>query len=534
MVGAGRQGTPDRKRCAFPPGAMGGGTPAHTMTLGPSLIRYVGSLTLAGGELSGQPFRVLPWERKLLRGAFSVDGDIALSLARGNGKTALVAGIATAGVDPDGPLSQRRGEIVCVASSFDQSRLIFEDVLYFLREKRGRELDDRKVWRIQDSANRASVEYRPTGARVRCIGSDPSKAHGLRPALVLADEPSQWDAAKSERMHAALRTGLGKVPDSRMIALGTRPADPEHWFSKLLQDAAFSLCYAAGRDDPPFQKRTWLKANPSLRALPELEATIRREAQGARKDESLLQGFRALRLNLGTSDTLMSMLLEADTWARIEGDAERSRVPIWGIDLGTSAAQSAVAAFWPETGRLECLAAFPTEPGLAERGLRDGVGRLYMACWQRGELITTGGEAVDIGELLHAALERFGRPSGIVCDRWRDAELRDALRKAGLQVRMEVRGQGFKDGAEDVRGFRRACAEGKVTPAKSLLLRSAMAEARTVVDPAGNAKLAKATQGGRRLRARDDAAAAAILAVAAGTRQANRPQRRGWRYAVVG
>ena len=31
-----------------------------------------------------------------------------------------------------------------------------------------------------------------TGARVRCIGSDPRRAHGLAPVLVLADEPAQW------------------------------------------------------------------------------------------------------------------------------------------------------------------------------------------------------------------------------------------------------------------------------------------------------------------------------------------------------
>ena len=89
---------------------------------------------------------------------------------------------------------------------------------------------------------------------------------------------------------------------------------------------------------------------------------------------------------------------------------------------------------------------------------------------------------------------------------------------------------GFQDGAADVRAFRRACADGKVTPTPSLLLRSAMSEARTVSDPAGNAKLSKGSQGGRRLRARDDAAAAAILAVAAGVRQPVRAPRR-WRYA---
>ena len=71
--------------------------------------------------------------------------------------------------------------------------------------------------------------------------------------------------------------------------------------------------------------------------------------------------------------------------------------------------------------------------------------------------------------------------------------------------------------------FRRACLEGRVTPLRSLILTSAVGEARTMVDAAGNAKLAKATEGGRRARARDDAVAAAILAVSLGSRRAARP-----------
>ena len=78
----------------------------------------------------------------------------------------------------------------------------------------------------------------------------------------------------------------------------------------------------------------------------------------------------------------------------LEGEAGRAGACTWGIDLGTNAAQSAVAAFWPETGRLEVLAAFPAEPSFAERGLRDGVGRLYDECARRGELISCGGAAV--------------------------------------------------------------------------------------------------------------------------------------------
>ena len=149
-----------------------------------------------------------------------------------------------------------------------------------------------------------------------------------------------------------------------------------------------------------------------------------------------------------------------------------------------------------------------------------GVGRLYRDCADRGELADTLGQrAVDVGALLRAGMERFGKPDLVVADRWREAELRDALEAANVPpATLEVRGMGFKDGAEDVRQFRRACAEGRVSPSPSLLLRSAMAEARTISDPSGNQKLAKGSEGGRRMRAKDDASAAAILAVSAGIR----------------
>ena len=318
--------------------------------------------------------------------------------------------------------------------------------------------------------------------------------------------PASWRSAPDRRMkHIGSASYWRAVPTTRNVTL-------------------------PGRMIRSGNGETWARANPSLPHMPDLEAAIRAEAVGAKVDPSLLAAFDALRLNLGTEDTEVSVLLDAAIWERIEGDAPRAGPVVWGIDLGTSAAQSAVAGYWPDTGRLECLAAFPTEPGLAERGLRDGVGRLYVDCARRGELLTLGGAAVPVADLIALALERFGEPAALACDRWREAELRDALTTALVPLaRLELRGMGFVDGAADVRAFRRACAEGRVTPLPSLLLRSAMAEARTVSDPAGNAKLSKGSQGGRRLRARDDAAAAAILAVAAGHR--NRAQQRSlWRY----
>ena len=343
--------------------------------------------------------------------------------------------------------------------------------------------------------------------------------------------PPQWPPSTGEKMVSALRTAAGKQPFSRFVALGTRPADTSHWFAKLLADGAdYSQIHAARPDDPPGWKRTWARANPSMRFLPDLEQAIRSEYVAAKRDPSLMASFEALRLNLGTSDVGESVLVSADLWREIEGIAPMVGPCVWGVDLGSSAAQSAIAGYWPTTGAMAVVAAFPETPSLEKRGHADGVSGLYKQCWREGDLLTLGKRTADVAALVRVALDRFGRPAVVASDRWRAAELADALDAARVPPGiLELRGMGYKDGSEDVRGFRRACAEGKVTPARSLLLRSAMASARTVSDPAGNSKMTKVRQ-----RARDDAAVAAVLAVAAGVRGSPaRQKRRRRRSAIV-
>ena len=131
---------------------------------GGDLADFIGSLTLAGGDHDGEPFTVLGWERRFVSGAFRVPGDSALSVgARKWKKSALCAGIAAAVVDPSGPLHGRRREAVVSAASFDQGRVIFEDVLTFLGARY--DIYDRSEWRKQDSANRAHIEHRASAVR---------------------------------------------------------------------------------------------------------------------------------------------------------------------------------------------------------------------------------------------------------------------------------------------------------------------------------------------------------------------------------
>ena len=478
-----------------------------------ALLDYLGTLRITQGRHAGECLTVLPWQRQFLRMAFGAPGDASLSVARGNGKSTFVAALGCAFLD--GPLRQPRAEVVIVASSFLQARIVFDHLLGFMGERVG----DRKVWRLWDSTQSARLLHLPTGASVRCIGSDPKRMYGLAPVLILADEGASWPSSTSEASLAALRTGLGKIPDSRLIALGTRPAEESHWFARMLSGER-SLTFAARPDDPPFQKRTWRRANPSLEIMPDLEERLREEAKAAKRDPVALASFEALRLNKGTSDTVESHLLQSGVWKAAEGNAAAFGDYVLGIDLGSTEAMSAAAAFFVETGRLDGVACFGDEPGTKERGLRDGVGAAYETMLQRGELVLSPGRISDVKTLLGEAWERWGSPTAIVTDRWRGAELRKALGQLDWPVVALVeRGMGYRDGSADVRGFRAAFLRGLVTPVRSLLLASAMANARTISDAAGNHKLAKSAQGGRHSRSRDDAAAAAILAVALGWRK---------------
>ena len=482
------------------------------------LERYLESLTVTQGYRVGESFALFPWERRFLRGVFRTNqGDAALSVARGAGKTTLISTIGAAALT--GPLAQARGETVIVGPSLNQARISFDHIKHFLSDA----LRDRGRFRVWDSTAHSLLEDRQTGAILKCQSCEPKRLHGLAPSLLILDEPAQWAPNIRAEAYGVLQTSRGKIEGSRLIALGTKPLEgTEHFFNDLLKVATYSQIHAAGKEDNPFIRKTWEKACPSLKGggMPALMKEYREEAARAKKNPAALASFKALRLNLGTRPVDMNAIIDVDTWREAEGDVAAGRAYVLGLDLSDGAAMSAAAAYSLDSGRLDGFAAFPSTPGLKERGLKDGVGPLYVKCQERGELIVTDGRAVDVPAMLRECLRRWGRPVAIVADRYREKDLRQALDGAKFpQAVLVLRGQGFKDGAEDVRQFRRAVLDGKVFPVESLLLRAAFGEAVTISDPAGNEKQAKGSQGGRRSRARDDAASAAVLAVAEGARR---------------
>ena len=149
-----------------------------------ALIEALGKLEVTQGRQAGQPFTVLPWQKRFIRGAFAPDIDTAaLSIARVVTEKVHFAGGCGA-----------RGHRWCLGStsrsdvdmlrqaSFSQGRVIFDHVVAFMGER----LADRRKYRVWDTVQQMSrIADRETGASLKVIGSDPRRAHGLAPVLIL-------------------------------------------------------------------------------------------------------------------------------------------------------------------------------------------------------------------------------------------------------------------------------------------------------------------------------------------------------------
>ena len=77
------------------------------------LISSLESAPIGDGDLLGQPFKVLPFQRTFIRGAFAPRViRSGFSAARGSGKTGLASALALDAIRPAGALHVDAGETI--------------------------------------------------------------------------------------------------------------------------------------------------------------------------------------------------------------------------------------------------------------------------------------------------------------------------------------------------------------------------------------------------------------------------------------
>jgi phage terminase large subunit-like protein len=497
------------------------------VTAATKAIRFLEGLTIPEGPKAGHPVRLAPFQKQFVKGALAEGIDVAvLSIGRGNAKTALSAGVALGAVMGEWDRQPKR-EIIIAARTRDQGRIAFDFAVGFMR---GLPETVQAQFTVRRSP-RLEIEFDGDGGGhlIRVIAADGKSALGGSPTMVLMDERGHWQADQGNALEAALLTGMGKR-HGRALIISTSAADDVHPFSLWLDQEQAGVYRQEHRPSPglPADDLDSLKeANPGAAfgigaSLEWLQSQARRAiARGG----SALTAFRLYNRNERVSGETRDVLLTVDEWLSCETAAlpDRAGPVVIGIDLGGSASMTAAAFYWPEAGRLECLGTFPSRPSLLDRGQNDGVSGRYVEMQDRGELSVLGDATVPVAPWLKAVMAHVEGETiaALTADRYKQAELGEAIDKAGIRAPIIWRGQGFRDGGEDCERFRRAAYDGKVKASPSLLLRSAFADAVCLRDPANNLKLAKARSTGR-----IDAAAATVLAVAEGARMTQRPTKK--------
>lgn len=489
-------------------------------------LQFLQSLRIPEGPSAGQPMKLAPFQRQFVKGALADDVNIAvLSIGRGNAKTALSSGLALAALIGEID-NQPKREILIAARTRDQAKIAYQFAAGFA-ESLPEEIQEQLIYR---RSPRLEIEYTGDGGGhvIRAIAADGKSALGSAPTLVLMDERGHWPIEKGDALEAALLSGLGKR-GGRALIISTSAADDTHPFSHWIDDAQPGVYVQEHRPAPGLpadDRQSLLMANPGAKhgigsSLDWLESQARRAiAQGG----NTLTSFRLYNRNERVSGESRDVLLTIDEWLACEVSElpPREGEMVIGIDLGGSASMTAAAFYWPETGRLECRGTFPSKPSLADRGAADGVSGRYVEMQARGELATLGDKTVPVAPWLVQVMRaaQGETVAAVVADRYKQAELGEAMDKAGVTAPVIWRGMGWRDGSEDVERFRRSAFDGLVKAEASLLLRSAFADAICLRDPANNLKLAKARSTGR-----IDAAAASILAVSEGARMLARPKK---------
>ena len=443
---------------------------------------------------------------------------VAISGPRNLGKTWIAAHILTRCMTPGDVLHQPGKTYILGAASIEQARLTYA----FIREA----LEPTGEYRWIDGTTRLGATHLPTNTKLRAISSNGKTAFGLVGIpLICIDEPGALDVVGGQLLADAIFTAQGKIGSRLKVVmigtLGPMATAKGHWWYDLIQAGTVGsthVQYFHGDLETWDKWPTIRKANPlvTMSEAGDFRRKLLEERDAARADTRLKARFLSYRLNVPSRDE-SEMVLTPEDWAAITARVvpDRDGKPVVGVDLANGRAWASAVAWWP-SGRVEALAVAPGIPSVEEQEKRDMVpSGQYQTLINSGHLTLADGLRVQPPKMLWEAIrESWGRPKVIICDRFRLAELQDAV---GRGARMEERITRWSDASFDIRATRKYAKDGplSIDPQSRALLAVSLSHACVQNDDQGNCRLVKS---GSHNTGRDDVAASLVLAAGATAR----------------
>lgn len=455
------------------------------------VLAFLGTLPIVGGLKAGTTMEVIDFQEQFVRGVYAeTDGErrvrlAGLSVARGNGKSGLLAGLSLAHLM--GPMAEPYGEAYAAALDREQAGVLYRMVCAYIYET---------PWmagRVNIRDQFKEITDKETSSIWRALTSDARKAHGLAPSFWVADEVAQW---RSRELWDNLRTGMAKRKHALGVTISTQAADDLHFWSEMLDAESVPTVYTqlhAAPEDCALDDRTaWAAANPALGHFLN-EAEFADAAAMAARSPSFEPAFRLLNLNQRIAAE--GRFIEQVDWDA-NGDAfdpvELEGQPCYGgLDLSSTRDLTALALYFPEAGKLLVWHWLPKDT-IALRVERDRVPYDRWAADGWAE-VTVGNARDDLAIALQLADIRARYDvRGIAFDRWQMPRLQKLLSDEGVDLPMTEFVPGFKSYAAAVDAFERAVLARKMQHNGNPMLRWQAGNVIVESDAASNRKPTKA------------------------------------------
>jgi phage terminase large subunit-like protein len=440
-----------------------------------------------------------------------------LSIARKNGKTAVIAALVLAHLV--GPEAIANGEIYSAANEREQAAQVFKVAAQIVRA----DPELTAMVKVVDSTK--TIACYGNGSFYRAISAEAGTKHGLNPSVVIYDELAQ---AKNRNLYDVLDTAMGARQEPLFVTISTQSNDPQHILSELIDDGlraddptTVTHLYAVPDDvEDIYDESVWPLANPALDDFRSLD-DMRAQAARAERMPSFDASFRNLYLNQRVD--AKSPLIPRPEWLACQ--AERPLIPgeriYLGLDLSATTDLTALVAVSAEDG--DRAKAWFWKPGDLLKQHEDRDRAPYTTWARQGYIDAPPGRAIDYAYVA----QRIGEAAadyeiaGIAYDRWRIETLLKELTAAGIDVYVDGKeppragairlvpwGQGYKDMAPAIDALEIAVLERRFAHDGNPVLGFCFSNAVVDIDAAGNRKLDKS-----KTRFRIDGAVATAMAM---------------------
>jgi len=394
------------------------------------------------GQHAGQPFELLDWQEKLVRGIFGwkrPDGTrkhrrVYVEVPRKNGKSQLAAGIALMLLFADG---EPGAEVYSAAADREQASLVFQAASDMVEES-----DDLSS---RSQTFRKAIVVEKSRSSYKVLSSDVKTKHGLNAHGIIFDE---LHTQPNRELWDVLTTSVGARQQPLVFAITTAGHDKnsicweQHDYAIKVRDGVIDdpeflpLIFAVPDDADWTDRKVWAVANPSL-GNTVLWDYVESECNRAVETPGYVNTFRRLQLNQWTES--VSRWLNLEAWNEGGGSivpAELVGQPCWGgLDLSTTTDLSAFVLLFPrDTGYVALSHFWVPEENMAQRERRD---RVPYAVWARdGFIEPTAGNVIDydfIKEKILALGETY-RIQEIGFDPWNATSLVNDLLAEGVNM----------------------------------------------------------------------------------------------------